>query len=128
MIIHLDETPIFWDLVPNQVVDRKGKKTVRVRTTNSEKNRITAVLCCTAAGKLLLPFIIFKGKTKHPLQKVNIPSGAVSTTQVNAWMDEEWMLEWIDKVWSPYVKGKPALLSLNTFSGHLTSVVMQGGF
>ena len=124
-VCNMDETPIFWDLVPNQVVDRKGKKTVRVRTTNSEKNRITAVLCCTAAGKLLLPFIIFKGKTKRPLQKVNIPSGAVCTTQVNAWMDEERMLEWIDKVWSPYVKGKPVLLSLDTFSGHLTSVVKE---
>ena len=33
--------------------------------------------------------------------------------------------EWIDKVWSPYVKGKPALLSLDTFSGHLTSVVKE---
>ena len=88
-VCNMDETPIFWDLVPNQVVDQKGKKTVRVRTTNSEKNRITAVLCCTAAGMLLLPFIIFKGKTKRPLQKVNIPSGAVCTTQVNAWMDEE---------------------------------------
>ena len=52
-ICNMDETPVFLDLVPNKVVDRKGKKTVCVRTTGSEKNRITAALCCTAAGKLL---------------------------------------------------------------------------
>ena len=107
------------------MVDRKGKKTICVRTTGSEKNRITATLCCTAAGKLLPPFIIFKGKTKRPLKKVKIPSGAVCTTQVNAWMDEERMLEWIDKVWSPYVQGKPALLSLDTFTAHLTQTVRE---
>ena len=122
-ICNMDETPVFLDLVPNKVVDRKGKKTVRVRTTGSEKNRITAALCCTAAGKLLPPFVIFKGKTKRALKKVKIPSGAVCTTQVNAWMDEERMLEWIDKVWSPYVRGKPALLALDTFTGHLTETV-----
>ena len=33
------------------------------------------------------------------------------------------MLEWIDKVWSPYVQGKPALLALDTFTGHLTETV-----
>lgn len=54
---------------------------------------------------------------------MKIPSGAVCTTQVKAWMDEERMLEWIDKVWSPYVQRKPALLSLDTFSGHLTKAV-----
>ena len=80
-ICNMDETPVFLDLVPNKVVDRKGKKTIHVRTTSSEKNRITAALCCTAAGKLLLPFVIFKGKTKRPLKKVKIPSGAVCTTQ-----------------------------------------------
>ena len=71
-ICNMDETSVFLDLVPNKVVDREGKKTIHVRTTSSEKNRITAVLCCTAAGKLLPSFVIFKGKTKHPLKKVKI--------------------------------------------------------
>ena len=38
-------------------------------------------------------------------------------------MDEERMLEWINKVWLPYVQGKPALLCLDTFTGHLTERV-----
>ena len=35
------------------------------------------------------------------------------------------MLEWIDKVWSPYVQGKPALLSVDTFTGHVTETVRE---
>ena len=58
-ICNMDETPVFLDLIPNKVVDRKGKKTVRVRTTGSEKNRITAPVCFTAAGNYchLLSFL-----------------------------------------------------------------------
>ena len=107
----MDETPVYLDLVPGKVIDKRGKKTVHVRTTSSEKNRITATLCCTAAGKLLPPFIVFKGKTMRPPKNVHIPPGVICTTQSKAWMDEERMLQWIDKVWLPYVQGKPALLS-----------------
>ena len=51
---------------------------------------------------------------------MKVPEGVVCTTQVKAWMDEDRMIEWIEKVWSPYVCGKPALLSLDTFSVHFT--------
>ena len=105
------------------MVDRKGKKTINVRTTASEKNRITATLCCTASGKMLPPFVVFKGKTKRGIKKVPVPHGVVCTTQAKGWMDEERMLEWIQKVWAPYVDGNRALLSLDTFSGHLTDRV-----
>ena len=122
-ICNMDETPVFLDLLPSKVIDRKGKKSINVRTTASEKNRITATLCCTASGKMLPPFVIFKGKTKRGLKKVTVPKGVVCTTQAKAWMDEERMLEWIDKVWLPYVGENPALLCLDTFSGHLTDAV-----
>ena len=63
-ICNMDETPVYLDLVPSKVVDKKGKKTIRVRTTSSEKNRVTATLCCTAAGNFLPAFVVFKGKTQ----------------------------------------------------------------
>ena len=122
-ICNMDETPIYLDLLPSKVVDRKGKKTIPVRTTASEKNRVTATLACTASGKMLPPFVVFKGKTKRTLKKLNVPKGVVCTTQPKAWMDEERMLEWIDEVWKPYVRGRPALLSLDTFTAHLTEAV-----
>lgn len=65
LIANMDETPVFLDLVPSRTVDRKGKKSIRVRTTNSEERHITAALCCTAAGQFLPPFVTFKGKTSR---------------------------------------------------------------
>ena len=58
-ICNMDKTPVYLNLVPNKVIDRRGKKTIHVHTTSSKKNRITATLCCTVAGKLLPPFIVF---------------------------------------------------------------------
>ena len=122
-VCNMDETPVFHDLVPSKVVDSKGKKTINVRTTASEKNRVTVTLCCTASGEMLSPFVVFKGKTKRGIKKVSVPHGVVCTTQAKGWMDEERMLEWIQKVWAPYVDGNRALLTLDTFSGHLTDRV-----
>ena len=69
----------------------------------------------------MLPlFVVFKGKTKRSIEKVSVPYGFVCTTQAKGWMDEERMIEWIQRVWGPYVRGNRALLSLGTFSGHLT--------
>jgi hypothetical protein len=93
----MDETPVYLDLLPSKIVDKKGKKTISVRTTASEKNRVTATLCCTAFGKMLTLFVIFKGKTKRALKKINVPQGIARSTQAKAWMDEERMLEWIKK-------------------------------
>ena len=124
-ICNMDETPVYLDLLPSKVVDKKGKKSIRVRTTASEKNRITTVLCCTASGKLLPPLVIFKGKTLRPLKKVQVPDGVYCCTQAKAWMDEKRMIDWIDKVWSPHVAGKPALLSIDTFSAHFTDKVKE---
>ena len=66
--------------------------------TSSEKNSVTATLCCTAAGKFLPAFVVFKGKIQRPLKKVKVPSDVITTTQVKGWMDEVRMLEWINKV------------------------------
>ena len=121
-ICNMDETPLFLDCVPRKVIDRKGKKTIHVRTTGSQKNRIT-VTCCSASGKFLPPFVVFKGKIMRPLKNVTVPDGVVATTQQKAWMDESRMLQWIRKVWAPYTNGKPALLSLDTFSAPITDTV-----
>ena len=52
----MDETPVFKTWLRIKWLFGKGRKPcIRVRTTGSEKNCITAALCCTAAGKLLPP-------------------------------------------------------------------------
>ena len=81
----MDETPIYFDMPGSRTIERKGKKEVRVRSTGAEKRRFTAVLACTAAGVMLPPMIIFKGKRE--LKKLKIPKGIVVKVQPKGWND-----------------------------------------
>ena len=67
----MDETPMYFDIVPSRTIVKKGVKEVRVRTTGAEKRRVTVVLACTASGKTLPPMIIFKGKLKIQWRIIN---------------------------------------------------------
>ena len=120
LIANMDETPVYFDLVPSKTVDMRGKKLIRVRTTKSEKKHITAVLSCAATGDMLPPMIIFKGKTTRAIHGVRSKGGAVITYQQKAWMDEDIMKPWITKVWIVYTKKRPSLLILDSFSAHIT--------
>ena len=65
---NMDETPVYFDLVPSKVVDRVGMKSCIIRTTGAEKRHIIVTLTVTANGEKLPPFIIFKGKQQPKLQ------------------------------------------------------------
>ena len=41
-IANMDETPIYMDMIPGKTIDKKGKKSTKVRTTKSEKCHVTA--------------------------------------------------------------------------------------
>ena len=61
MIGNMDETPLYFDMIPSQSLEKRGAKEVRVKSTGAQKQQITVVLACTGAGKTLPPVIIFKG-------------------------------------------------------------------
>ena len=58
---NMDETPVYFDMVGNLTIDKRGAKTVQVRTTGNDKNRFTCVLTILADGTKLPPIVIFKG-------------------------------------------------------------------
>ncbi len=120
-IENMDETPVYMDMVPSRTIDKKGKK---VRTTKSEKCRVTAVLACTATGDMLPPMIVFKGTTTRSIRGV-ASNDAVISYQKKAWVDEKQMLKWIKEVWVKYTKNAPSLLFFDTFSAHLTAAVKE---
>ena len=73
LIANMDETPVYFDMVPSKTVDVKGKK----RTTKSEKCRLTAALSCTSTGAMLPPMLIFKGTTPRSVRGVKGSAGTV---------------------------------------------------
>ena len=61
LIGNMDETPLYFDMIPSRSLEKRGAKEVRVKSTGAQKRHITVVLACTGAGKMLPPMIIFKG-------------------------------------------------------------------
>ena len=112
----MDETPLYLDVIPNCILDRRGKKSIIVHITGSEKRHLTVTLSVTFEGDVL-PALVFKGKRPLDIRAQDV----FVCTQEKAWMDEDMMLEWIDLVWEPATEGKRALLVLDSFSAHITN-------
>ena len=85
-----------WSLIeePNRTIHNTGEKTIRIRTTGNEKNRVIVVSACAGDASKLRPMVIFKRKT---LPKVANKHGVVIAAQEKGWMDTEGMKLWIDK-------------------------------
>ena len=94
----MDETPLYFDMP-------------------------SSILACTAAGHMLPPMIIFKGK--RVLKNLRIPPGVVVELQQKGWNDTSLMLVWIQKVLLRYTKKQHALIVWDTFTGHMTEEVAE---
>lgn len=121
-----DQTPIFFDMPSNYTVESTGAKQVRIITSGNEKNRVTAMLCCTADGHKLSPYLIFKRKTVP----VNIafPDNVIVRAQQKGWMDNDLMIDWIDSVWRkrPGASlGVRSMLVLDSFRCHISDRVKE---
>ena len=123
MVINMDETPLYFDMPTSHSVHRKGCREVRIRSTGAEKRRLTVILACTAAGDMLPPMVIFKGK--RALKNLCIPAGVIVAVQPKAWNDAALTKIWIQKVLCRYTQKQHALLVWDTFSGHMTEDVAE---
>ncbi|CAL4124578.1 unnamed protein product, partial [Meganyctiphanes norvegica] len=93
---NMDETPVNMDMVPRSTVNKKGEKTVLVKTTGHEKTRYTVVLAALANGDKLPPMLIFKRKT---MPKIRFPKGVLVHCNEKGWMDQEACKLWVRRIW-----------------------------
>ena len=61
-ILNMDQTPVYYSMHEKRTIAKKGDRTVNVRTSQKETERITVAVTISAAGDLLAPTIVFKGK------------------------------------------------------------------
>jgi len=98
-IWNFDEVPMYIDMPYSKTIERKGAKSVVVRTTGHEKSHFTLVFSCAADGTLAPPLAIFKGSDNGPMIKklrkqvqeagLNIKVSA----QTSGWMTEGGMVK-----------------------------------
>ena len=127
----MDQTPIFFSMVPNTTLNHVGDQSMNVHSSSSSTMCITVALTVTAAGGLLPPMFVFKAKPGGCVQRElrNFPEGAVYTVQHNAWMDESVMLQWVDQVLKPWSETVPEnivpYLLLDSYKVHLMTSVTR---
>lgn len=121
-----DQTPVYLDMPSALTVHQKGSRQVIVRSTGNEKTRVTVMLSCTADGRKLPPYVVFKRKTLPKGEK--FPKNVVVRCQDKGWMDESLVLDWIKSVWCRRpgaLLGLPSMLVLDAFRCHLADSVKR---
>ena len=121
---NMDETPMCFDLPGNRTIDKKGAKSILIRTTGNEKTHFTVVLACMADGTKLKPMVIFKRQTIPKGEKM--PPGVLVHCHTKGWMDEDGIVMWLSKVWNVRpgaLLNKKALLVWDQFRAHKTDKV-----
>ena len=73
-IINMDQTPIFFSMVPRTTIEKRGTKSVNVLASTSSTMRVTVALTVTADGTTLPPMFIFKGKPGGRIEKREFPN------------------------------------------------------
>lgn len=120
-----DQTPVWFDAPENVTVEAKGKKSIHVRTTGAERQRCTVMLCITADGRKLPPYVVFKRKRVPAAQ---FPNGVIVRAQEKGWMTDDLVKDWLKCVWEKRPGadlGARSLLVLDSFRGHLTENVRE---
>ena len=113
----MDETPMWFDLPSNTTVNKKGEKTISIRTTGHERTSFTVILGCMADGTKLPAVCNFKVKK---ISKEKFPDGIHIYANEKGWVNESEMLWWIERVWTsrnPFGNSR-SLLVLDSFRGH----------
>ena len=113
LVANMDETLVFFDMIPAKTICKTGSRECMVRTSGSEKKHVTVVLSAAADGTMLPPMLIFKGKTDKAINE-----------------DEGLMEVWVEDIWLKYVREVAkqlgfdnSLLTFDAFSAHKTDDV-----
>ena len=116
---NMDETAVYFDMPGNSTLHHKGDKTVILRTTGHEKDKVTVILAAMADGRKLPPVVVLKGKREPPA--TDIPRGVMVRMSGNGWVNEEIIKWWLVQVWRREDARK--LLVWDAFRAHRTQDV-----
>jgi len=118
----MDETPLSFDMPSPVTIEKRGSKTVGIKTTGHERTNFTVILGCLADGTKLPAMCIFKLKT---IPRDVFPLNVIIRVNEKGWCNEHEMHYWINNVWTRRSEvAKPeSLLVLDSFRGHLMDSV-----
>lgn len=106
---HADETGVQLNPAATKTLDFVGEKSVEVIGAG-DKRQVTLMLGGTVAGEVLVPQIVFEGKTSRVLPPA--VNGAVYAFTANHWASFDTTIQWLSAVLVPHALAKKACMGL----------------
>ena len=121
-IANMDETPIWADTPSKTTVDQRGLKTVPIKSTGHEKQRMAICLAVKADGSTMKPFIVIPGKKVK--SEIAAIKGAIAKCSANRWMNDELTEDWVSQMWGSLAFNKRFLV-LDSFKCHTNEKIKE---
>ncbi len=91
------------------------------------KSSISCMICGSASGEFLPPYVVYKGKNVYDSWCTGGPKGAVYTSSASGWFDMFIFEDWFFKILLPATSrltGKKVLVG-NNLASHISMKVIQ---
>jgi transposase len=125
LIINVDETPSYVRNAPSKMLHFVGSPPPWSWSRVSEKNKVTVIGACTAAGTMIRSAVIAKGTTNRCEKKyrhlLHLSAFIQHTSSGNT--TSKSFVGYLKTVIIPYVHDQPAVLILDAYAAHLTEEV-----
>lgn len=121
-----DESNLTDDPGRKKVIAKRGCKYPE-RICNSSKTSISLMMCGSAAGELLPPYVIYRSGKLWDLWTENGPVGTRYNNTTSGWFDSSVFTDWFQTLLLPKLKkleGKKVLIGDN-LSSHITLEVLD---
>lgn len=123
-VYNCDETAFFLSPKGEKVIVRKGEKAIYSVINNDEKECVTTLLMCNAAGDIPPPLVMFAYKRLPNYIATKVPPDWALGRSDNGWMTGESFFEYISNIFFEWLKNNnvtfPVVLFVDGHSSHLT--------
>ena len=124
-IFNLDESGMPLDPCPPKVITQKGIKH-SVSITTGDKAQITTLACCSAAGYVIPPLVVFDRKKLKSEMTIGEVPGTMYGLSSNGWMDTELFELWFKHHFLMHAPScRPILLMMDGHSTHFQPSVVR---
>ena len=107
---------------------KSGAKSVVLKTTGHEKNKLTSTLAANANGDKLKPYIAFPGH-KREVQNLNknpaIKICCYVESTFNDSINKNTAIDWVENVLKTFTFGKRRLFAWDSFRAHLVQSLKE---
>lgn len=125
-IYNYDETNLQDDPGAQKVIVRRGCKYPK-KICNSSKTSTSLMMCGSAAGQILPPYVVFKSNSLWDTWTQGGPKGCRYNCSKSGWFDLRIFEDWFENLFLRFVRQKPGkkLLIGDNLSSHFSSKVLR---